>query len=151
MLMGAGFHGGFGATKGARNVIKMNLQFFASRVFEKGGHISEESFEGHREYFLGKSVSKIKKDLEKQGYKVNVHRSKNKDSKAIRIDILNSSKERNVTSVQISPKSKRHGDVPYVKVSTNDGGKYKIVSKKEGYKTDGKEKATIYFARRKQK
>ena len=59
--------------------------------------------------------------------------------------------KRNITVIQVSPKSKRHGDVPYVKVSTNDGGKYKVVSKKEGYKTDGKEKASIYFARRKEK
>ncbi|MBO4913315.1 MAG: hypothetical protein J5504_11365 [Butyrivibrio sp.] len=151
--MGAGFYGGFGATKGTRNLTltKINLQFFAARVFEKGGHISKGSFEGHREFFLGKSVSRIKKELEKQGYEVNVHRSKNKDSKAIRIDVKNPSKVRNVTAVQVSPKSKRHGEVPYVKVSTNDGGKYKIVSKKEGYKTDSKEKATIYFARRKKK
>lgn len=89
--------------------------------------------------------------VEKQGYKVNVKRSKYKDSKAIRINILNPSKERNVTVVQVSPKSKRHGNIPYVKVSTNDGGKYKIVSKKEGYKTDGMEKAIIYFARRNKK
>lgn len=151
MLMGAGFHGGFGGTKGSRTFLPLNLQFFAARVFEKGGHISKESFEGHREYFLGKSVSRIKKELEKHGYKVSVQRSKYKDSKALRINILNPSKTKNVTVVQVSPKSKRHGEIPYVKVSTNDGGKYKIVSKEEGYKTDGKEKATIYFARRKKK
>ena len=49
MLMGAGFHGGFGGTKGSKTLFPLNLQFFAARVFEKGGHISKESFEGHRE------------------------------------------------------------------------------------------------------
>jgi hypothetical protein len=151
MLMGAGFHGGFGGTKGSKTLFPLNLQFFAARVFEKGGHISKESFEGHREFLLGKSVPRLKKELEKQGYEVEVQRSKKKDSKAIRIVVKNTSKERNVSVVQVSPKSKRHGEVPYVKVSTIDGGKYKIVSKEDKYKTDGKEKALILYPRRKKK
>ncbi len=53
--------------------------------------------------------------------------------------------------MQISPGSKRHGETPYVKVSTTDSGKYKIVSNKDKYKSDGNEKAKVYFARRKKK
>lgn len=50
--------------------------------------------------------------------------------------------------MQVSPGSNRHGGVPYVKISTTDIGKIKIVnaSAKE-YKTDGQEKATIIFGR----
>ena len=43
--MGAGKHCGFGHTKGnIKNRLKLNLQFFASKVFEAGGHVSEKSF-----------------------------------------------------------------------------------------------------------
>ncbi len=50
--MGTGNYGGFGVTKGRKNKgIKLDLQFFASKVFEKGGHMSEESFMGHAEFF----------------------------------------------------------------------------------------------------
>lgn len=149
--MGTGKHGGFGNTKGSKTLLKLNLQFFASKVFESGGHISEKSFEGYREYFLGKSVKRIAKDVEKHGYKVRIEDSRHKFSKAKRIVVLNPSKERNVSVVQVSPGSRRHGDTAYVKVSTTNEGKYKIVSKKELYISDGKETAKIYYPRRKRK
>ena len=45
--------------------------------------------------------------------------------------------------------SKRHGDVPYVKISTTDYGRIKIIgTDPEHYKTDGKEKATLLFRRK---
>jgi hypothetical protein len=149
--MGAGKHGGFGNTKGSRNGLKMNLQFFASKVFGIGGHLTKESFEGHREFFLGKSPERIVKEMEKHGYKVQIEDSHHKYSKAKRIVVLNPSKERNITVVQVSPGSKRHGDTTYVKVSTTDGGKYKIVSHEHSYNSDGREKAKIYYPRRKKK
>ncbi len=71
------------------------------------------------------------------------------NSKAKKIIIENRSKTKNITNVQVSPGSKRHGETPYVKVSTSDSGIYKIVSDKSKYKSDGKEKAKIFFARRK--
>lgn len=46
--------------------------------------------------------------------------------------------------------SKRHGNVPYVKISTSDYGKIKIIAASEKeYKTDGKETANILFRRKK--
>lgn len=151
--MGAGIHGGFGSTKGARDsrLLKLDLQFFASKVFEEGGHVSEKSFSDHAEYFLGKSVKRIEKDMRQQGYKTHIERSTHKTSKAKRIIVDNSSKVKNVAVVQVSPGSKRHGETAYVKVSTTDTGKYKIVSDKSKYKSDGDEKAKILFARRKKK
>lgn len=151
--MGAGYHGGFGGTAGNRRsgLLPMDLQFFASKVFEKGGHISEESFSGHGEYFLGKSVKRIEKALQQQGYVTHIERSVHIKSKAKKIIVENSSATKNIAVVQVSPESKRHGETPYVKVSTIDSGKYKIVSDKDKYKSDGNEKAKVYFARRKKK
>lgn len=149
--MGAGRHGGFGNTKGRIPLLETNLQFFASRVFEVGGYLSKKSFEGYREFFLGKSPRRIAKEMEKHGYKVKIENSRHTFSKAKRIVVLNPSKERNITAVQISPGSRRHGDTAYIKISTTDGGKYKIVANKDSYISDGKEKAKIYFPRRKKK
>lgn len=151
--MGTGNYGGFGNTLGRRRssiLLSMNLQFFATKVFEKGGHISEESFEGHREFFLGKSVKKLQKEMAKQGYQTHIERSTHPKSKAKKIVVDNKSKERNISNIQVSPGSKRHGETPYVKISTNSG-KFKVVSDESKYKSDGKEKAKIYFARRKKK
>lgn len=151
--MGAGIHGGFGSTKGARSgsLLKLDLQFFASKVFEAGGHISKESFEGHREFFLGKSVQRLKHEMNKQGYDVKIEPSKHPNSKARKLTVLNPSKERNVTVVHVSPGSKRHGETAYVRVCTNDVGKFKVAVNIDKYKTDGKEKAVVYAARRKKK
>lgn len=38
-----------------------------------------------------------------------------------------------------------------VPVSTNDAGKFKVVSDKDKYKSDGHETAKVFFARRKKK
>ena len=49
----------------------------------------------------------------------------------------------------MSAGSARHGNVPYVKISTNSG-KYKVVnSSRKSYKSDGKETAKLIFRRRK--
>lgn len=151
--MGAGNHGGFGATKGMRKsgLLPMNLQLFASKAFEKGGHLSEESFVGHREFFLGKSVSKIKKEMEKHGYITEVSPSTHVGSKAKFIIVKNESKVRNVTMVEVTPGSKQHGSVPYVRISTNNIGKYKIASDQEKYVPGKGDKAKVYYPRRKKK
>ena len=63
--------------------------------------------------------------------------------------VSNNNKQRNITQVQVSPGSKRHGNVPYVKIST-DKGIFKVINAdKEDYKTDGKEKAKLFFRRKK--
>ena len=64
---------------------------------------------------------------------------------------MNPSKERNISVVQVSPGSHRHGNTAYIKVSTTDGGKYKIVSREDAYTSDGKQKTKIYYPRRKKK
>lgn len=150
--MGAGFHGGFGPTKGFQSIvkpkIKMNLQLFASSgPISKTGNVSEKSISDHREYFFGKSAQEIEKYMNRRGYQTKIRPSKNPNSKATVITVLNHSHDRNITQVLVSPGSKRHGDIPYVKIST-DKGKFKVInSKPEDYKTDGKEKAKLIFRR----
>jgi len=69
-------------------------------------------------------------------------------SKAKIIVTLNGNKDRNISQIQVSPGSKRHGDVPYVKISTTDYGKIKIIdSSPSEYKSDGREKAELIFRR----
>ena len=149
--MGAGYHGGFGDTSGSgkRLLIPYNLQFFASKVFDAGGRITEKTFSVHGSFFLGKSVKRIQKELSKQGYITHVEKSRHANSKAKRIIVENNSLVKNITVIQVSPGSRRHGDTAYVKVSTSDSGIMKIVSDATKYRTDGKEKAKIFFARRK--
>ena len=145
--MGAGYHGGFGATKGNR--LKMDLQRFASKAFDEHGHVTEKSLADHREFFWGKSVGRIEKELKKLGYNTYRRPSTHKESRAKIIVTTNHDKQKNITQVQVSPGSKRHGEVPYVKVSTSDIGIIKLVnSLREHYKTDGKEKAKLYFRRK---
>ena len=73
------------------------------------------------------------------------------------IVVKNSDKHKNITQVQVSPGSTRHGSVPYVKFSLNNPvgakkyAKIKVIdAKKTDYKSDGKEKTYVFF-RRKQK
>ena len=113
-----------------------------------GARITASSLSEHREKFLGKTVGQIDKLLRKRGYETTIRRSKHSSSRAKIIVVGNSSKERNITQVQVSPGSKRHGNVPYVKISTTDIGIHKIIDAKQSeYKTDGSEKATLLFRR----
>ena len=146
--MGAGRHGGFGSTKGSNTRFPLDLQFFATKVFGKHGHFSEKNFEKYGAYFLGKSPSKIANEMGKHGYKTTIEPSNRVGSKAKRIVVQNTSKERNISVVQISPGSRRHGETAYVKVSTTDSGKFKYVNRKEKYKSDGAENAKIYYVER---
>lgn len=118
-------------------------------IFDKSGHVTLESISERREFFLGKSVKRIEHELNKYGYITKRRRGNHRGSKAIVIEILNSSKTKNIAQVQISPGSKRHGNVPYVKISIKDIGKIKIIdSTKDEYKTDGVENATLLFRRK---
>ena len=118
-------------------------------MFEAGGHISKESFEGHREFFLGKSVQRLKHEMNKQGYDVKIEPSKHPNSKARKLTVLNPSKEMLLLSMYRL--DKKHGETAYVRVCTNDVGKFKVAVNIDKYKTDGKEKAVVYAARRKKK
>lgn len=118
------------------------------KIFDRTGHVTFNSISARREFFIGKSVARLEHELNKNGYKTIRRASIHRGSKAKFIITSNSTKERNVTQIQVSSGSKRHGNVPYVKISTSDIGRIKIVaadSKK--YKTDGKENAKILFRR----
>lgn len=84
--------------------------------------------------------------LKERGYQVYVRNSIKSRSGAQIITVNNSTKNRNITQVQVSPGGGRHGESPYVKISTNDIGRFKIVDGLEkDYKSDGKENAEIIF------
>lgn len=62
------------------------------------------------------------------------------------IKIKNESKNKNISQLQVSPGGGRHGSSPYVKISTNDIGKYKIVDGSiTDYKQNADETAEIIF------
>ena len=119
-------------------------------IFTRKGHVTIRSIAARREFFLGKSVARIEHELRIHGYEVTRKSSKHKSSKARIVLTLNPSKHRNIKQIQISPGSSRHGNVPYVKISTSDYGKIKIIgANRKTYKTDGHEKATILYRRKK--
>lgn len=142
----------FSGTKGAKNFdsITSNKKKKIPPLF-RNGKITYSGISAHREKFMGKNVGQIMKLLRKQGYEVSLKDSKrkNKGSRAKVIVIHNSSKQRNITQVQVSPGSKRHGNVPYVKISTFNKGVIKIINAtRKKYKTDGTEKARMFFRRK---
>ena len=117
-------------------------------VGTKGARVTRQSISQHREKFLGKTVGQIDKLLKQRGYETTIRKSVHSSSRAKVIVVGNSSKERNITQVQVSSGSKRHGDVPYVKISTTDIGVHKIIDASiSQYKTDGRENATLLFRR----
>ena len=170
-VMGTGIHGGFVFTLGARsfrqgditaeveplgiNPDKGDLEPAHSYkkkkkpIFDKKGHVTLESIRARAEFFLGKSVARLEHELHKHGYETKRRPSTHSTSKAKIIVTLNSNKDRNISQIQVSPGSKRHGDVPYVKISTTDYGRIKIINASASeYKTDGREKATLCFRRK---
>ena len=119
-------------------------------IFDKHGHVTFNSISARREFFLGKSAARLEHELNKHGYETTRRPSSHKGSKAKFIVTLNSSKSRNVSQIQVSSGSKRHGNIPYVKISTTNIGKIKVVAgDPRSYKTDGKETAKILFRRKK--
>lgn len=114
------------------------------------GHVTLKSISARAEFFLGKSPARIEHELHKHGYETIRRPSKHSTSKAKIIVSLNSNVDRNITQVQISPGSKRHGNVPYVKISTSEYGRIKIIGASlEEYISDGNEKAHIIYRRKK--
>lgn len=135
--------------KAKENEATINNKPQRKPIFDQTGHVTFESISARREHFLGKSVSQIDKELHKYGYQTRIRGSIHASSKARIIVVTNSTKERNISQVQVSPKSKRHGNVPYVKISTTDQGKIKIIdADSKNYITDGKEKAKLLFRRK---
>ncbi|MBD5554317.1 MAG: hypothetical protein HDQ95_02915 [Roseburia sp.] len=121
----------------------------ATPLFSNTGHVSKRSISANREFFYGKSVTQIDSALKEQGYQTTIRKSKHDSSRAKIIITANSDQHRNITQVQVSPGSQRHGNVPYVKISTNNAGKFKVIdASKSEYKSDGKETATLFFRRK---
>ena len=142
--MSKGSNGSFKGTNGAKNAGGGS----APPLFDNG-HVTYESIAANREEFMGKSVEQIGDLLKRNGYEFNTRGSKNKGSTAKILEITNPSKERDIKQVQVSSDgSRRHGGIPYVKISTSNAGKIKIIDgKREEYKTDGSENATLIFRR----
>lgn len=134
------FHGANGNGGGA-----------APPLFDNG-HVTYEGIKAHHEEFMGKSVEQIAEMLKENGYEFNIRPSKNREktgSTAQIIEITNSTKERNIKQVQVSPDgSSRHGNVPYVKISTSNEGKIKVIDgTREQYVPGNNEKARLIFRR----
>ncbi len=153
--MGSGnsglYSGTHGATVSALN-ISSNYPSITERPLFLDGHVTARSLSKYREEFSGKTVSQINKMLRDEGYETKIRKSVHASSKAKVIVTTNNNKDRNISQIQVSPGSPRHGNIPYVKISTTDHGVFKIIDgKKSDYKTDGKESATLYFTRRSKK
>ena len=142
----------FGAKKGVKKKKrKRNKKFKKVKrqpIFSETGNITYESVSARREAFLGKSPAKIAAILKKHGYIVKRDSSNSTGSTAKIITTLNPSKERNITQTQVTRRGRRHGPISYVKISTSNLGKIKIIdARKEDYKDGLNEKAKLLFRR----
>ncbi|KAJ49766.1 hypothetical protein CTM_21378, partial [Clostridium tetanomorphum DSM 665] len=109
-------------------------------------NVKVKDFIDNPKIFKGKSAKEIAQMLEESGYEVEVVASKRSRSGAQIIKIKNSGEGKNISQVQVSSGGGRHGENPYVKVSTTDEGRIKIIDGPEStYKTNGDEKSTIIF------
>lgn len=113
----------------------------------KNGKISISDIKANPSIFNGKSANEIAIALKISGYNVTIKTSTRSRSGAQIIKINNPGNGKNISQVQVSPGGGRHGDSPYVKISTTAQGIIKIINgSKSQYKTDGKETATIIFS-----
>lgn len=149
--MGSGAVGNYRGTSGAISTYaKQNPQIIKNKasLFSRKGTVTFKSISEHREKFLGKNPKQMTKLLRKHGYDIYEKPSIHKNSNAKILIIKNQSKTKNISQIQISKGSKRHGDIPYIKISTTNIGKIKIINgKKSQYKSDNKETAKIIFRR----
>lgn len=140
--------GNFSKTKGELKY-KLDIQYFASKIFRKDGHTDYKRIADNREMFYDKSVYQINNAMKQQGYETTIRKSIHSNSKAKFIVVGNSNKNRNVTAVEVTPGTPRHGNVPYVRISTSDLGKFKVINgTKEQYKTDNSENSKLIFRRK---
>lgn len=135
----------FSGTSGAMKY-GLNIQYFASKIFSKNGHVSEESLRKHGQDLLGKTPIQVKGMMNEAGYECSIRPGRKTATVVIS---TNPSKNRNITQVQISPDgSAHHGSNPYVKVSTKDIGVLKIVEGTSKTYKKNNEKALVIFKRR---
>ena len=152
--MGSGCSGLYSGTHGSseKPLMVEKSPSLVIRPLFLNGRVTKRSLAEYRESFYGKSVIQINKMLEEEGYQTTIRKSTHSTSQAKIIVVINPDKDHNIMQVQVSPGSKRHGDVPYVKFSTTNLGIIKVInSTRAEYKTDGKEKATLIFKRRRKR
>ncbi|WP_343367721.1 LXG domain-containing protein [Shouchella clausii] len=115
-------------------------------VISSQGRVTVNAIKSNPNVFKGKSTDEIAQMLRDNGYDIVIEKSKRSSSGAEIIKINNLGSGRNITQVQVSPGGGRHGNNPYVKISTSDQGIIKVVDgSPNNYLTDGAEKATIIF------
>ncbi|SHJ81849.1 RHS repeat-associated core domain-containing protein [Hathewaya proteolytica DSM 3090] len=112
--------------------------------------ISIDGVKNNLDMFRGKSVDEIAEAMRKSGYDVTVEASTRSSSGAMIIRVNNASENagRNIQMLQVSPGGGRHGELPYIKISTTsqDVGKIKIVNGTEDlYKASGEKNVTVIF------
>ncbi len=132
---------------GAKNVVKHGDEIAdgAKSIF-KNGNITIEAVKSNPKAFSGKSADEIADLLKSEGYDIIIKKSEKSKSGAEIIQIKNTGGAKNITQVQVSPGGGRHGDNPYIKISTCDQGIIKIVDgSKELYKSNAVENSTIIF------
>lgn len=120
----------------------------ADSIFSK--NVTADTARDNIEAFKGKSVEEIAEMMRSQGYDVVIRKSNRLTSNAMVIEVNNISQAegRNVTQVQVSPGGGRHGELPYVKISTasSDIGKIKLVmGPEELYNPTGEKNVTVIF------
>jgi filamentous hemagglutinin len=123
-----------------------NVNNKTSNVFSSQGRVTVDKIKSNPSAFKGKSTDDIAQMLRDNGYDVTIRDSSRSSSGAKIIQVNNHGNDKNITQVQVSPGGGRHGNNPYVKISTSDEGIIKVVDGSlNNYLTDGAEKATIIF------
>lgn len=113
----------------------------------QGGKISIEDIKANPTIFSRKSTETIADALRNSGYDVSIKTSTRSRSGAEIIQVKNPGGGKNLSQVQVSPGGGRHGNDPYVKISTTDQGIIKVIDGAESlYITDEKETATMIFS-----
>jgi len=86
--------------------------------------------------------------MKELGYKTKIERSAQSSSGAKLIRVLEQGKGsgRNINQVQFSPGGGKHGPAPYIKFSTTNQGKIKIVKgSKKNYNATSDDKAKVLY------
>jgi len=118
----------------------------AAKVFDNG-KLNIEAVKRNPDVFRGKTADDIANMLKSEGYDVTMRISSKSSTNAEIIIINNHSSIRSITQVQISPGGGRHGQLPYIKISTSDQGIIKIIDGPKSLYIDQAEKATLIFTR----
>jgi len=109
------------------------------------GKVSVQSIEQNKTVFSNANTDDMANLLVNEGYDVTV-RASTQSSSGAQIIQVNNQGYGNITQMQVSPGGGRHGSNSYVKISTSDIGKIKVVTGSiADYVSDGLEKAAIIF------